>query len=91
MVKLSFLTQEPTKYQVTDEAAIFKALFDPRSNHVGFVVEKMVLAARFLRVFRCPLPILIPPTAPYSTSRARTLGPVVADAQIRLSLTSPRD
>jgi hypothetical protein len=89
MVKLSFLTQEPTKYQVTDEAVIIKALFDPRSNHVGFVLNKMAPMARFLRIFRFPLPILIPPTAPFST--AGTLGPVVTYAQIGLSPAAPRD
>jgi hypothetical protein len=39
--------------------------FEPRSSHVGSVVDKV---ADFLRVLRFPLPILIPPTAPHSLS-----------------------
>jgi hypothetical protein len=41
-----------------------RANSDPRSGHVRFVVDKV---AGFLRVFRFPLPILIPPTAPHSS------------------------
>jgi hypothetical protein len=42
--------------------------FDPRSGHVGFVVYNVVLGQVFLRVLLFPLPILIPPTAPHSSS-----------------------
>jgi hypothetical protein len=44
----------------------------------------------FLRVLRCPLPILIPPTAPHSSSIIRGWynRPVVADVPSGLSLTS---
>jgi hypothetical protein len=38
--------------------------FEPRSGHVGFVVNKVTLGAGFLRVFQ----FLIPPTAPHSSS-----------------------
>jgi hypothetical protein len=43
----------------------------------------------FLRVLRFPLPILIPPTAPYHhlSSRAGTIGQLLADVQSELSLT----
>jgi hypothetical protein len=40
--------------------------FDPRSGHMGFVVDRMALGADFLRVFRFPLSILIRPTTPHS-------------------------
>jgi hypothetical protein len=39
--------------------------FNPRSGHVGFVVDIVALGEGFLRVLRFPLPILIPSTAPY--------------------------
>jgi hypothetical protein len=35
---------------------------------VGFAVDKVALGAGFLRVFRFPLPILIPPISPQSPS-----------------------
>jgi hypothetical protein len=37
--------------------------FNPRSGHVGFVVDKVALGLVFLQVIQLPLPILIPPTA----------------------------
>jgi hypothetical protein len=42
--------------------------FQVRSGHMGFVVDKVALGAGFLQVLRFPLPILIPPTAPHSSS-----------------------
>jgi hypothetical protein len=36
--------------------------FDPKSGHVGFVVNNMTLGAGFLTLIWFPLPILIPPT-----------------------------
>jgi hypothetical protein len=39
--------------------------FEPRSDHVGFLVDK-VTRASFLRVLCFPLPILIPPNVSYS-------------------------
>jgi hypothetical protein len=49
--------------------------------------------AGFLRVLRFPLPILIPPTAPHSSSSsiARTIGQLVADVPSGLSLTPPQE
>jgi hypothetical protein len=44
-----------------------RSRFEPRSSHVGFVVGKAALGARFLRVLRFPLS-LIPPTAERSSS-----------------------
>jgi hypothetical protein len=41
------------------------AKIDPRSDHMGFVVDKVALRWHFFQVLRFPLPILIPPTAPY--------------------------
>jgi hypothetical protein len=41
--------------------------FEPRSGHVGFVVDKVGLWAGFLRVLRLPLPVLIPLTATHSS------------------------
>jgi hypothetical protein len=37
-------------------------------RYEGFVVDKMTLGVGFLRVLRFPLPILIPPTVPHSSS-----------------------
>jgi hypothetical protein len=45
--------------------------FEPGSGHVGFVVEKNCTGAGFLQVLRFSLPILIPPTAPHSSSIIR--------------------
>jgi hypothetical protein len=45
--------------------------FKPRSGHVGFVVDKVALGAGLLRALRFPLTILIPPTAPHSSSTIR--------------------
>jgi hypothetical protein len=50
---------------------------------VGFVVDEVALGAGFLRVLRFSLAILIPPTAPHSSSVAGT----VADVSSGLSLT----
>jgi hypothetical protein len=50
--------------------------------------------AGFLRVLRFPLPILIPPTAPQSSSSsssgAGTIGKLVADVRSELSRTPPQ-
>jgi hypothetical protein len=48
---------------------------------------------RFLRVLRFPLPILIPPTVPHSSSwsGADTIGQLVADVPSGLSLTPPQE
>jgi hypothetical protein len=43
--------------------------------------------AGFLRVLRFPLPILIPPTTPHSSSGAGTIGQILADVPSGLSLT----
>jgi hypothetical protein len=43
-----------------------QAQFDPRSGHVEFVVDKVALGANFLGVLQFSLPIIIPPTTPYS-------------------------
>jgi hypothetical protein len=40
--------------------------FDPRWSNVGFMATKVALWWGFLRVMWFLLPILIPPTAPYS-------------------------
>jgi hypothetical protein len=42
--------------------------FEPRSDHVGLVVDKVAAEQVFFRVLRFPLPILIPPTTPHSSS-----------------------
>jgi hypothetical protein len=48
--------------------------------------------AGFLRVLRFPLPILIPPIAPHSSSSgAGTIGQLVADVPSGLSLTPPQE
>jgi hypothetical protein len=47
----------------------------------------------FLRVLRFPLPILIPPTAPHSSSiiQGCTIGQLVADVPSGFSLTPPKE
>jgi hypothetical protein len=49
--------------------------------------------AGYPRVFQFPLPILIPPTAPHSSSiiRGWYIGQTVADVPSGLSLTAPRE
>jgi hypothetical protein len=49
--------------------------------------------AGFLRVLRLPLPILIPPTAPHSSSViwSGTIGQLVTDVPSGLSLSPPQD
>jgi hypothetical protein len=47
--------------------------------------------AGFLQVLRFPLPILIPPTAPHSSSGAGKIGQVVADVPSGLSFTPPQE
>jgi hypothetical protein len=50
-------------------------MFDPRSGHVAFVVDKLALQTEFLGVLRFPLPILIPETGLcLLTIRSSTLG-----------------
>jgi hypothetical protein len=46
----------------------WRYVFDPKSGHVGFAVNKIAPVVGFHRVFRFPLPILIPPTAIHSSS-----------------------
>jgi hypothetical protein len=48
----------------------------PGSSHVGFAADK----ASFLQVFRFPLPILIPPTTPHSSSAVGTIDQLAADS-----------
>jgi hypothetical protein len=43
-------------------------VFEPRSGYVGFVVDKVALGQFFPQVLRFLMPILIPPTAPHSSS-----------------------
>jgi hypothetical protein len=47
--------------------------------------------AGFLRVLRFPLPILIPPTTPHSSSGAGPIGQILADVPSGLSLTPPQE
>jgi hypothetical protein len=44
-----------------------RLVFDPRSDDVGSVVDKVALGQVFLLVLRFPMPVLIPPNAPYSS------------------------
>jgi hypothetical protein len=63
--------------------------FELQASHVGFVVDSVALGQVSLRVLRFPLPILIPPTAPHSSSSgAGTIGQLVADVPSGLSLNS---
>jgi hypothetical protein len=57
----------------------------------GFCGGQNGTGAGFLQVIRFPLPILIPPNAPYSrlSSEAGTIGALVAEVPRRLSLTPP--
>jgi hypothetical protein len=61
--------------------------FEYRSRRVGFVVDKVALWQVFSEYFGFPLPILIPPSAPHSSSGAGTIGQTVADVPSGLSLT----
>jgi hypothetical protein len=62
--------------------------FPPRSGH-GICGGQSGTRAGFLQVLRYPLPILIPPNAPYSSFEAGTMGQLVADVPSGLSLTAP--
>jgi hypothetical protein len=65
--------------------------FEPRLGHVGFVVDRVALGRVFL-VLRFPLLILIPPTAPHSSSSiiwTGTISQIVAAVPSGLSLTLP--
>jgi hypothetical protein len=49
------------------------------------------IGAGLFRVLRFPLPFLIPPTAPHSSSGAGTIGQLVADLPSAPSLTSRQE
>jgi hypothetical protein len=57
----------------------------------GICGERSGAGVGFLRVLRFPLPILIPPTAPYTSSGAGTIGQLVADVPNGLCLTPPQE
>jgi hypothetical protein len=67
--------------------------FEPWSGHMGFVVDKVALAQLLFRVVLFPMPALIPPVAPYSSSIIRVWynGPVAAAVPNGLSLTPPQE
>jgi hypothetical protein len=59
---------------------LLQSLFEPGSDQVGFVVDKLALGQVFLRAFRFPLLIFIPPNSPSSQSPgAGTIDQIVAD------------
>jgi hypothetical protein len=66
-------------------------MFYPTSGHVGFMVDKVAVPKNFVLITRSPLTILVPPTAPSSSSpsRVRTVGPLVADVPSGFTLISP--
>jgi hypothetical protein len=66
-----------------------RTVFEPRS--CGICGGQISTRAGFLRVVRFPLPILIPPTTPHSSSGAGTIGQIVADVPSGPSLTPPRE
>jgi hypothetical protein len=49
-------------------SSLQRAPFDYRSGHVEFVANEVTLGLGFLQVLQFPLPILIPPIAPHSSS-----------------------
>jgi hypothetical protein len=59
--------------------------FEPRWG-VWFVVDEVALRQVFLRVLRFPLPIVILPTAPHSSSGDGTIGQIVSDVPSGVSL-----
>jgi hypothetical protein len=42
-------------------------MFDSRSGYVEFMVDKSAIGSGFLQACQFPLPVLIPPTAPYTS------------------------
>jgi hypothetical protein len=58
------------------------------SDHVRFVMHKVALKQVFSAYFDFPLPILIEPYAPYSSSG---VGTVLTDVPSELSLTPPQE
>jgi hypothetical protein len=58
---------------------------------VVFVVNKVALGQVFSEYFGFPCQILIPLTAPHSSSGAGTRGQLVADVPNGLSLTPPQE
>jgi hypothetical protein len=71
--------------------------FPPRrpgfeSRLCGICIGLSGIGAGFLRVLPFPLSILIPPTAPHSSSSgAGTVGQLVADVPSGLGLTTPQE
>lgn len=64
--------------------------FDPCSDHVGFVTDKVPLGECFPLVVRFPLPSLIPPTISHSCIiRGWYKSPTVTAVQSGLGLTPP--
>jgi hypothetical protein len=67
-----------------------RPVFDSRTNHVDFLVDKMALGPGFLRVLRFLLPILIPAMLhTHQPSVSGTVGHSVADVPSVLSFTPP--
>jgi hypothetical protein len=67
--------------------------FDPRSGHVGFVVDKVALGQVFSEYFGfpCQHPIHQLPHNHHLSSGAGTIGQILADVPSGLSLTLPRE
>jgi hypothetical protein len=68
-------------------------MFEPRSGHVGFMVDKVAVGQVFSKYFHFPCQfsfhrLLHPHHLP---SRASTIGQIVADVPSGLSLTPPQE
>jgi hypothetical protein len=91
--KLTFSTGRAIAQVVILRLLTAEAQFRAQVRSCGICGGQSGTGAGFLLVLRFPLPILIPPTAPHSSSSfgAGTISQLVADVQSGLSATQPQE
>jgi hypothetical protein len=67
-----------------------RPVFDPRSGHVGFVVDKVALGQVFSEFFDFPCQFSFHRLLYHLSSGAGTIGQILADVPSGLSLTQPQ-